>query len=79
MNTRSNAFIRFGLFGLVAALLVWLGSQRPRITGAGTSLVVVRQGSNVSFEPPNGQASFWVTKSAGSFSNTNAETNAAGR
>jgi hypothetical protein len=79
MNTRSNAFIRFGLFALVAAFLIWLGSLRPKVAGAGAGLTVIRQGSNVSFQPQNSQASFWVTKSAGSFSNTNAETNTAGR
>lgn len=78
MNTRSNA-LRFGLFALVAALLIWVGSLRPKVTGTGPGLVVIKQGSNVSFQPQNGQASFWVTKSAGSPSNIYPETNTAGR
>ena len=78
MNHQSNVFTRVVLFGVVASLLIWLGTLKPKIAGTGPGIVVLRQGSNMSFEPQNARAGAWHITSAGAATNTAAGvTNAA--
>jgi hypothetical protein len=80
MHSTSNAFNRSILFGLIACLLFWLGTHRPKAVSSGPSLVVVTQGNNVSFEPQSFQSSlFSVTKRGGLTNASQATTNAASR
>jgi len=69
MSRKSNVMVRVGLFGLVACLLLWLGTLKPKIAATGPSMVVVHQGSNLSFEPQNAQASTWHVSSSGALTN----------
>ena len=70
MSGKSNVFNRVALFGVIGCLLIWLGTLKPKIAGTGPGIVVLRQGSNVSFEPQNAQAPVWQVKSAGAQTNT---------
>ena len=69
MNSNSKPYFRIGIFGLIALLLIWLGSLKPKVAATGP-VVVVGQGSNVTFEPRNENASFWVSRSMGTGTNT---------
>ena len=68
------------LFGLIACLLIWLGTHRPKVVPTGPGLVVVTQGNNVSFEPQSRQSSlFSVTKAGGLTNVSQPATNPASR
>jgi hypothetical protein len=69
MDTKSNALTRLVLFGLIACSLIWLGTHRPKVAATGPGLVVVSQGSNVSFQLQNAQSHFLVVGSASAFTN----------
>jgi len=80
MDRQSNVFARVVLFGVVASLLIWLGTLKPKVAGIGPGIVVLRQGSNVNFEPQNARAGAWHIKSVGAPTNTaSGVTNAAGK
>jgi hypothetical protein len=69
MDSKSKVFTRLVLFGLIACSLIWLGTHKPRVAATGPGLVVVSQGSNVSFQPQNAQSHFLVVGSASDFTN----------
>jgi len=80
MSRRFNVFIRFACFGLVAGLLIWLGTSRPRVAASGPGVVLVRQGSNTTFLPQNPHVSFLVIGSTNTVTNLPAGlTNEAGK
>lgn len=69
MTSNSKPYLRIGSFAMVALLLMWLGSLKPKVSATGP-VVVVGQGSNVTFEPRNDNASIWVSRSMGTGTNT---------
>jgi hypothetical protein len=69
MDSKSKVFTRFVLFGVIAGSLIWLGTHKPRVAATGPGLVVVQQGSNVSFQPQNAQTPTFVASSPGTVTN----------
>ena len=78
MTSNSKPYLRISSFALVAVLLIWLGSLKPKVAATGP-VVVVSQGSNVTFEPRNENASFWVSRSTGTGTNIGGQANSLGK
>jgi hypothetical protein len=60
MSKHLRPTLRLATFAVFGGILVWLGTTRPKVVGSGPSVVVVKQGTNITFEPQNMSVRFVV-------------------